>query len=320
MLLVVLSGALALLAQTANGASPATRVALFDSVYGAEATYNLSMWRASLFSRLEQFISDNPALHLHHEVRAEEWHKRFEPFQPFITCPPDQRLERVGNEHDGGKWLCGLDKMKAPCNVISVGSFNDYGFEQAVLQNTKCNITTLDCTVSKPRVQDPARHKFFKKCMSSEATVTERKDFMSYRDLVEGELRLPSTDAPLLKIDIEGYEFPVMSEWTPDTPNLPSQIAVEIHVASWKRQALSKTHPIWNRHRLGVLDLGLFFAHLAELGYGIVSKEDNEYCGNCSEFTLFRVEAAVPSRATASRISQLRRHRNRRLRRARRHA
>ncbi len=47
---------------------------------------------------------------------------------------------------DGGKWLCmPLDYLlpEGPCNIYSFGSNNDYSFEQAILNRTKCNVFTV---------------------------------------------------------------------------------------------------------------------------------------------------------------------------------
>jgi hypothetical protein len=37
-------------------------------------------------------------------------------------------------------------------------------------------------------------------------------------------------------------------------------------------------------------EMAIAFAHLADLGYAIVSREDNIYCNCCSEFTFLRVQ------------------------------
>ena len=63
---------------------------------------------------------------LHHQVSG---HGRFSPFQPFVTCPPGMPLHRDGGAGDGGKWICGLAALQAPCVVLSLGSNNDYSFE-----------------------------------------------------------------------------------------------------------------------------------------------------------------------------------------------
>jgi len=49
---------------------------------------------------------------------------------------------------------------------------------------------------------------------------------------------------------------------------------------------------IWPMHRLSLAELAVFFTHLADLGYAVVSRDDNPQSreGCCSEFTLLRAE------------------------------
>ncbi|KAG2497336.1 hypothetical protein HYH03_004498 [Edaphochlamys debaryana] len=186
--------------------------------------------------------------------------------------------------------------MEAPCTVISVGSCNDYTFEATVLNETKCDVVTVDCTVSDPQILDPVRHKFIKKCLTSSTAVKERADLATYEEIVSS-LGLPPGSAPLLKFDAEGYEFPVFSEWDETTMRLPEQIAVELHYRSDPASALSLSQPLFFRPELDLAELALFVGHMANLGYGVVSREDNAFCDMCSELTFFRVESHYKKRA-----------------------
>ena len=50
-------------------------------------------------------------------------HKRYDLFNPFITCPGGkQNLNRFGDSGDGGKWLCDDLLQKEDCVVFSLGS------------------------------------------------------------------------------------------------------------------------------------------------------------------------------------------------------
>ncbi|KAG2494265.1 hypothetical protein HYH03_007620 [Edaphochlamys debaryana] len=261
-----------------------TRHATENTRWAREAVANLSQWRSSLFERIQRYVvlKDN-------EVKL-PGRERYEPFQPFISCPPNRPLQRVGPEGDGGKWLCGMDRLSSPCTVISVGSNNDYRFEEAALADTNCQVVTLDCTVKEGKSLE-TRHRFFKKCLASRTLAPERADFMTYAQLTS-QLGLPKGAAPLLKMDAENYEFPVFAEWAENTPHLPEQIAVEIHYLSYGNK-LSAGFPLFGRlPGFTVTDLALFFGHMANLGYGIVSKEDNPECPDCSEYTLYRVESS----------------------------
>ncbi len=60
---------------------------------------------------------------------------RYDLFDPVVRCPSGA-LQRMGSAEDGGKMLCGLDRLKArkACVVFSIGSNGQYDFEQAFLK------------------------------------------------------------------------------------------------------------------------------------------------------------------------------------------
>jgi hypothetical protein len=85
----------------------------------------------------------------------------------------------------------------------------------------------------------------------------------------------------LLKLDIEGFEFDVLGDFSETHMKLPRQIAVETHynLPTNRQQTVSS-----------VADMSLFALHLANLGYGIVGLEPNKGCHFCAEFGLLLVE------------------------------
>lgn len=98
----------------------------------------------------------------------------------------------------------------------------------------------------------------------------------------------------LLKIDIEGYEFDVLSEWSEiDSCALPLQVAVEVHHNLY---LLEKRPDVWHNlfwamHDVSLGEMTAFASHLGNLGYAPIKREPNPegiYC--CSEFTFLRVE------------------------------
>ncbi len=103
---------------------------------------------------------------------------RYDPFRPFLDCPPDRPLQRYGSNADGGKMFCDLGVLEAPCLLISLGSYNDYSFEQDLLAKTKCEIHSFDCTVDGFSV-GPGRHFFHKKCIG----MSEDPNFMTWAEV-----------------------------------------------------------------------------------------------------------------------------------------
>lgn len=69
-----------------------------------QASSNLSTWKSSLAA------APLPQRHWWGNV------------VPTGTCPPDTPLKRYGSDGDGGKVLCALEGLQAPCTVLSFGS------------------------------------------------------------------------------------------------------------------------------------------------------------------------------------------------------
>ncbi|KAI0055268.1 hypothetical protein BV25DRAFT_1833324 [Artomyces pyxidatus] len=66
-------------------------------------------------------------------------------FPPAFNCPHE--IERVGALGDGGKWVCGLSRLrhKEDCVIYSVGSPADASFEAEVLARTEfCQLFLYD--------------------------------------------------------------------------------------------------------------------------------------------------------------------------------
>ncbi|GBG00334.1 hypothetical protein Rsub_13104 [Raphidocelis subcapitata] len=240
--------------------------AAFSGPYGYHALANLSDFRSGLISAVWPFVTSP-------EKEASLW-KRFDPFNPFIACPPEQPLRRVGSAADGGKMLCDLSRLQPPCVIYSLGSNGDYSFEREMLDLTKCDIHTFDCTFD-GRSQS-SRHFYHKTCLGLPSSGPLFKEY----DTVLAELGHGRVD--FLKIDIEGHEPSVLQSLTTNKGPLPRQVAIEMHM----RSAVGAVAPATTA------DMAVLFYHLATLGYGVVSREDNAWGvkGCCAEFTFLLVE------------------------------
>ena len=93
-----------------------------------------------------------------------------------------------------------------------------------------------------------------------------------------------------------------MSSYTPRThtntqaPNCSS--STPLTLAPLPAHNASLARRFWSKHDVSLGELSVFFFHLADMGYGIVSREDNIQWGAhcCSEFTLLRIEKALGCR------------------------
>ena len=233
-------------------------------------------------------------------------HKRFEAFQEMATC----KQACVGGEcsSDESKIICGLDLLKqkkdAACVVYSIGGNNWWQFERDLLKHVPhCEIHTFDCTGPKSRFQVPANVNFHHVClgpkyMPAPTHFDKPLDQLTLNDIV-GEIwtldrmqkNLGHQRIDLLKMDIEGWEWPILKTWpelfdvrSPDHV-LPMQIAVEVHYRSPMTQ-LSQVHGAAFKYPTDMISLQ---SHLLKMGYATLVNDYNPKCMHCTELTLLRI-------------------------------
>lgn len=71
----------------------------FTSAYLAAAHANWTEWRSSLFLRNAELQRSTEKML--NKPAQPAGHKRFDLFSPFISCPNDEPLARIGGEGDG---------------------------------------------------------------------------------------------------------------------------------------------------------------------------------------------------------------------------
>ncbi|EFN52275.1 hypothetical protein CHLNCDRAFT_139206 [Chlorella variabilis] len=225
---------------------------------------------------------------------------RFALFNPIVRCPDGQLPRRLGDDGDGGKWLCqvagsGGGRPGHTCVVYSVGSNRQVDFEIAMLKEG-CEVHTFDCNSHGQSIYQ-GRHFFHHLCLGNTNGVRDEQKRFVRLDAAMAMNGHPRVD--VLKMDIEGFEFEVLSgfQWLKSC-GFPTQISLEVHwnhlyqMTPFHRNPDSWGHLIWPLHRLSLAELAVVFFHLADLGFALVSREDNPLSvqGCCSEFTLIRVE------------------------------
>ena len=148
-------------------------------------------------------------------------------FQPTFTC---QHERRIGGLGDGPKWVCDPHRiLKDKCLVYSIGSNNDFSFEESVLREVsqECEIHTFDPTVgTNPSNKPPSVH-FHPWGIGSK---TERNkngwEMKTVQDIVKL-LGHTNRVIDIFKIDCEGCEWESYDTWL-DGPNI-RQIQVKLH-------------------------------------------------------------------------------------------
>ena len=83
-----------------------------------------------------------------------------------LSAPSTLRCDRsTANlpraQKDGSKVMCSASGLEPPCIIYSLGSRNEYDFEQDMLERTSCHVHSFDCTVE-GRSINPSRHTFHK--------------------------------------------------------------------------------------------------------------------------------------------------------------
>jgi hypothetical protein len=183
-------------------------------------------------------------------------------WEPTLSCAFEQRIGAMG---DGGKWVCDAYRIAEAemCNVVSIGSNNDWSFEQAVHKlNPRCKIFTLDHTIIPRNV--PAYVTLHKIGLGS----SDNGPLLTVGSALR-KIGLENTTVDIFKIDCEGCERNIFQEFL--KPDL-RQILIELHKANWP--------------------VNSFFEAMNSAGYVIFHKEPNTYgCGgNCIEYGFLKLK------------------------------
>ena len=160
-------------------------------------------------------------------------------FIPSFNCP--HRIERLGQRGDGGKWMCGIERLaqkRTPCIVYSLGVEQDSTFEEAFLKKApNCEIWGYDYSVTQfgPQLRNSpygSKAHFFQYALG--ATDNHQATPPTYT-LASMMKENGHTFIDILKIDVEGSEFESLAQFVRpyldrDGPAIPiGQMQIEIH-------------------------------------------------------------------------------------------
>lgn len=189
--------------------------------------------------------------------------------------PACKHLETFGTG-DGEKRACGLAADSAAasnCTIISLGSNNEWGFEEAVFDQLPCYIETFDCTVLAtvpPRIA--SRTRFHHACIAgSDRVEPSGSVYLSW----ESSMRMIGMQMPpvYLKMDIEGWEYEVITNILDRAYLMPRQIAFEIHTGGKTLGAVA----------------GFMESLYIRGGYFYIDYRPNVLCGSCTEVLVSRL-------------------------------
>ncbi|KAG2365432.1 methyltransferase domain-containing protein [Suillus spraguei] len=168
-----------------------------------------------------------------------EFYTLWDFFLPSFGCP--HRVERIGMMGDGGKWVCGLERIapKPQCNIYSFGVNGESSFEADLLKAAPgCQLYGYDFSVNSfgPEIEEDTnlkpRSHFFPYALGPENkhNAVDEPKMYTLRTLME---RNGHDFIDILKVDIEGNEFYSLSNFIDSFYGEPlpfGQLQLEIHV------------------------------------------------------------------------------------------
>ena len=239
-------------------------------------------------------------LALGEKYHAPAWAK-FDVAPPLQDCKPLARYPQQFADplqwDDGGKLLCNVPALKPGCVIYSLGSAGDFRFETSMHASSPCEIFTFDCTPlaagpqSLDQLKDFPRIHFYPYCLGNGDDRTAK-----YRSLSSLAAEFGHTEIVLLKMDIEGFENPVVEALYNQAVHnstastvlalLPAQFNIEVH---W---SVAMPDLPWSTLAgaagLEAGDLAMIWVQLSDLGYVPITRENNLQCPHCAEFTMVR--------------------------------
>jgi len=208
-----------------------------------------------------------------------EWYQNN--WEPNFTCQHEARLPGMG---DGGKWICDwwrIDNLD-PCLVYSVGSYNQFDFEEAILERfPDCEIHTFDPSVGEHPSNLPDKVHFHNWGFANEdgpIKVGGQVWNMYTSAWILKKLGHKHRQISIFKIDCEGCEFDTVKQWP--TKQI-RQIQVEMHGLDARTTGAPRENKA-----------SAFFEHLQSENFVIFHKEPNTLgCqGSCIEYAFLRLD------------------------------
>lgn len=231
------------------------------------------------------------------EMNYEKWDAAIGPLGPNCTSV-DRIQQRKDRQHYEDKFMCSYNDLSLPstedageCHMMSIGSNDQWGFESAVLQHAKhCQLHTFDCTVTTPKHKPDSRNvTFYSICIAGEDR-DDNETGRKYRTY-DAMWKMTGMRGPprLLKMDVEGFEYDVLSSMMPKSTfigpeYLPEQIVVELHYAS-------RMYDLpWMLRARQASEISMLVSHMYRAGgYLPVHVDYNPGCAPCLEVLFVKV-------------------------------
>jgi len=203
-------------------------------------------------------------------------------FIPAFQCP--HRVERIGTLGDGGKWVCGMDRVarQKECVIYSFGLNGEVSFEAELLQRAPgCQIwgydysvksigPEIELAVDRNNVSLSSRAHFEAYALGGKDAHTAEPPVYTLKSLLETN---GHQFIDILKIDIESWEFESLETFVGDYLQsgevLPiGQMQIEIHATTdsgfgrfakfkawWEKLEAAGLRPFWTEPNMVYLNI-----------------------------------------------------------------
>ena len=171
----------------------------------------------------------------------EKYNDNLKRYNPNYPCFLGEQVAGHVDITDGNKWVCGLshighgfenidnpDRKNHSCIIYSIGSRNNFQFEESILQNAPkhCQVHTFDPYSIYDHAPYHTRFHFHQIGVDyRDYVTTDNRHFQTIPDIMKS---LNHQHIDILKIDVEGAEWPVFTKLNFSSNTWPiGQIQIE---------------------------------------------------------------------------------------------
>jgi hypothetical protein len=96
-------------------------------------------------------------------------HVQYSLLKPTMECR-GRKFFGAASKMDGAKYVCSANRLTQGCTVYSLGSANDFNFEEDIIKETPCSVHTFDCTINKTTGPIKDRLDFYDMCIAGKSS------------------------------------------------------------------------------------------------------------------------------------------------------
>ena len=228
---------------------------------------------------------------------AERWDVGLGPIFGDLCKSVDTITSKLRRRGYDDKFMCSYNDLsvrskqernKQDCEMISIRSNRQWGFEENVATNANCVTHTFDCTVQNPGTPEHENINFYPYCISNKDKVIDGRQYAKYSKIIQ----IANVTKPpnLFKMDVEGFEYDVLRQMLDEArmsgskEMLPMQISVEFHYATRMFDVP------WRLRSVTAAEIAMFIGLMYNQGGYVLVKHERigPGCFPCAELLFLR--------------------------------